>query len=398
MSIADSSTMLTDPTGNLEQFAIDGGCVDEPKPLFAAITMQELMSANYRLDYLCRGVLVRDQPTLFGGPHKTFKTSLALNLAVNLATGTPFLDHFEVPEAVKVCAFLGEGGLGITQDIFRRIGQTENIDIADVENLIVTDRVPRLDDAGHLNAVKAYLSEHTPAVAIFDPLYLALSGADVSNVFSMGDRLRALNDICLPLGCTPILLHHLRKNRADNFAPAGLDDLAMAGFAEYAGQWVLLSRRVAYDADDPMHRLWVSFGGRAGHGSAWGLDIFEGTVDDAGGRVWNPELRKQEEVRAEAHGQQNQRQIEKGKTKQAEFEAMCNRALAWIAGKPEGVTKRKLKAFLRVGDNKLEQVVSFLEESDTIGPCKIEVKNNKSTRLIDGFRAVKSQDDETLFV
>ena len=390
--------MSTDPTENLEQFAVDDGCVDEPKPLFPAISMKELMGGDYRLNYLCRGILVENQPMIIGGPFKSFKTSLMLNLAVNLATGTSFLNRFECPEPVKVCMFLGEGGLGNTQDVLRRIGRFENLDIADIENLIVTDKIPKLDNVEHLAAVEEYLNEHTPAVAIFDPVYLALSGADTSNVFSMGDRLRALNDICLPRNCTPMLLHHLRKNRADKYAPAGLDDLSMAGFAEYAGQWILLSRRVEYDPDDPIHRLWISFGGRAGHGSAWGLDIHEGTVDDEGGRNGCRELRRQDDVRSETHGQQAQRQVEKGKAKQAEFEATSNRALGWLTGKPEGVTKRTLKAHLRVGDNKVEQVVSFLEESNSIEPCKIEVKNNKSTREVDGFRAVKSEDDETLFI
>ena len=394
MSVTDYSTI----DENFEHFADESGCYEtEAPPLFRAIPMTELMGGDYRVDFLCRGVLAREQPAIFGGPHKAFKTSIALELAVCLATGTPFLDHFDVPAPVKVCFFSGEGGLGVIQDTLRRIGEALNINIAGIENLLVTDRVPRLDSAVHLEVVKGYVEEHRPEVVFVDPLYLAMSGADTTNVFSMGQRLRTLNELCMPKGVTPVLLHHLRKNRFDNFAPAGLDDLSMAGFAEYAGQWVLLSRRQAYDADDPTHRLWVSFGGRAGHGSAWGLDVFEGTIDDVDGRIWQTDLRRQDEVRAEAHGRQAQKRIEKEKAKSAEFEALASRAYAWMVGRPDGVTKRKIKAFLQVGDSKTEQVVLYLEESGTIEPCKVEVSNNKSTRLVDGFRAVTSDDDNTLF-
>lgn len=92
------------------------GVLEEEKPLFPVITMHELMNGDYSINFLCKGVLAEGQPAIIGGPHKAFKTSLGLNLAVCLTTGKQFLGTFDVPEPVRVCYFSGEGGLGVIQD------------------------------------------------------------------------------------------------------------------------------------------------------------------------------------------------------------------------------------------------------------------------------------------
>ena len=393
------------PGDMMRNFAVAAGAIPADdnqqktknnKPLFPAITMKELMNGDYRVEFLCKGVLAKSQPAVFGGNQKTFKTSTSLELAVCLATGKSFLDYFEVPTPVKVCYFTGEGGLGVIQDTLRRIGIAKDIDIAEAENFIVTDAIPRLDNITHLAALKEYIVEHEPVVVFFDPLYLALSGADTSNIFSMGERLGALNEVCSSLHCTPILLHHF-KRRANPFEPASLDDLSMAGFAEFAGQWFLLSRRSAYDPDDPVHQLWVSIGGRIGHGSQWGLDIHEGTVDDPGGRVWQTELRRQDDVRAYTQDQKAKIHAEREQAKQAEFESYCNRVYDWMKGKPKGVTKQNVKDSGRCPAAKAGAVLVRLEENGRIEPCMIEVPTGTKTRKVSGYKAIIPDDEKDLF-
>jgi len=43
-------------------------------------------------------ILVAGQPFLLGGKKKCLKTAIRCDLAVSLATATPFLDHFDVPK------------------------------------------------------------------------------------------------------------------------------------------------------------------------------------------------------------------------------------------------------------------------------------------------------------
>src|SRR3974390_3509885 len=60
--------------------------------------------------WLVDNVLVEGQPAVIGGPKKTLKTTCALDLAISLATGTPFLGHFRVAQPVRVAVLSGENG------------------------------------------------------------------------------------------------------------------------------------------------------------------------------------------------------------------------------------------------------------------------------------------------
>ena len=73
-----------------------------------------------------------------------------------------------------------------------------------------------------------------------------------------------------------------------------------SGFAEWAGQWLLLSRRERYDPDsNGEHRLWLTAGGRDGHSNLVGVDVTEGRNDDPGGRRWEVNVGQASEVRRE---------------------------------------------------------------------------------------------------
>ena len=56
-----------------------------------------------------------------------------------------------------------------------------------------------------------------------------------------------------------------------------LDDMSQSGFAEFARQWILLSRRKDYLDGSGLHELWMRSGGSAGNSSLWRLDVDEGS-------------------------------------------------------------------------------------------------------------------------
>jgi len=88
-------------------------------------------AADYRPTWLIRRVLVKGQPALWGGPYKSLKTSIAVDAAVSLGSGTPFLNHFAVPARVRTVLLSGEAGGFALQDTARRVCAARGLDLVD---------------------------------------------------------------------------------------------------------------------------------------------------------------------------------------------------------------------------------------------------------------------------
>ena len=143
-----------------------------------------------------------------------------------------------------------------------------------------------------LEELEQYLVEHNTQVLIIDCAYLAMDGSAAGNVFAMGAQLRRAADLCSKLGITLVLLHHVTKSAGKENSPLELRDLSQAGFAEFARQWLLVSRRRNYTGGE--HELYLSYGGfnRCG---LLNLDIDEGTREQP---AWKVSIQSQGEVYA----------------------------------------------------------------------------------------------------
>jgi hypothetical protein len=191
----------------------------------------------------------------------------------------------------------------------------------------------------------------------------------------MGELLRGVSELCQRLGCTLVLLHHMRKGVADPYAPGDLDDASWAGFAEFCRGWLLINRREKYEPGSGMHRLWLSVGGSVGHSGLWGVDIFEGVYTGRGSRTWRVQVLKADEVRQGAAEHEASTKAEKV----AARIDIAKRAIVQAMAKyPAGETERVIKDTAGVSGSDSKAAFAALVQDGSISPCTIE-KGNRRT-------------------
>jgi AAA domain len=199
--------------------------------------------------WLIQGLWPADAYGVLAAQEKAGKTWAALDLAVSVATGRPWLDHFPCPSPGPVLAFLGEGGERATVRRIDAIATARGVDPDQLaDQLRLCFRVPRLaapGAGGELAAIQAELAAHPAALVVLDPLYLAAAGASGSNLYDMGAVLQAIQGVCQQAGCALLVVTHWNRT-GDGL---GADRISGAGPAAWAR--VICSVAVHYRGSDP---------------------------------------------------------------------------------------------------------------------------------------------------
>ena len=264
---------------------------------------------------------------IVAGGKKQHKTNMLIDMAISLVTAGYFLGRLEVNRAARVAIMSGEFGMATIQETGRRICKSKGLELRNVEGLIFSSDLPRLDDIRYLDALEEFVTNDEIEVVILDPAYLMMPGGDASNQFIQGEMLRNLSMRCQQIGVTMILCHHTKKGVVDPYAPPELEDIAWAGFQEFCRQWLLIGRREKYEPGTGEHALWMNIGGSAGHSALWGVNISEGVYLGPGTRSWEVELLTAEEAREESIGKnQDVKQANKDRQRAVEVKA-CKEAI-----------------------------------------------------------------------
>jgi AAA domain len=199
--------------------------------------------------WLIQGLWPADAYGVLAAQEKAGKTWAALDLAVSVASGRPWLDHFACPGPGPVLVFLGEGGERATVRRIEAIAAAKCIDPVQLaDRLRLCFRVPRLAAPGNgseLAAIQAELEAHPPVLVALDPLYLAAAGASGSNLYDMGAVLQAIQAVCQQAGCALLVVTHWNKTGDGR----GADRISGAGPAAWAR--VICSIAVHYRGSDP---------------------------------------------------------------------------------------------------------------------------------------------------
>jgi hypothetical protein len=357
----------------------------KPEP-FPLVNAADLDKQPTDIEYACEFLLVKGQPGIIAAAKKTLKTNIAIDLTLSLSHGIRFLQVFSCPRPLRTAFFSGETGPETIIETARRIAMSKGYLFRGFTNAWFSFRVPNLARRDHLKRIEQQIVELKLEVIIIDPVYLALPLKDnAANLFEVGELLRSLAEIAQKHRVTLVLVHHTKKGVADQFAPSELEDIAWAGFAEFARQWMLISRREKYDAEHGgSHKLWFNVGGSAGHSGLWALDIEEGVRQDPSGRRWDVSVRPASEARAEA-AEAGQAEKEQRRLTQREAELETDKTT--IVGEMKGLKGPDTKTGIR-DDSKVPPVrfnrawSKLIEEKTVVSFGTVRKGNNQP---LDGY-------------
>lgn len=145
------------------------------------------------------------------GPTKTRKTFLATQLAMSIATGTPFLG-IEIPKKRKVLMVQYEVKAQHFITRVRKLCDALEIEVDDVhENLIVINSKGITTD---LELLQTQIEAEKIEVVIFDPFYKMFDG-DESDSEAVKAILKVFDRITTKSGCAVVFVHHDKKGATD---------------------------------------------------------------------------------------------------------------------------------------------------------------------------------------
>jgi hypothetical protein len=344
--------------------------VDPPiPPRFRFYTSAELAETNFDPKWLVRNILVEGEPCIAAGAEKTLKTSIvSVDLGVSIASGTSFLscDQFSVPRARTVAVVSGESGMRTLKETAIRVCVARGLSLNGLDGqLIWCPDLPLLPDAASMSEFVKALTDRKVEVLMLDPMYLLLGDVDERSIFRVGALLRIVAEMLAKNGITLVLLHHANR-RGEDGAVMTLKDIAYAGFAAFARQYILLSRRTEYKQDGE-HALWMNVGGSAGHGCLRAVDVFEGMIDENfAGRRWDVSVSTTAEMKQTAEEVKATRKVEEQARKRQEDEAIVLQAIDSISSQGRPPTVNAIRSFAGGSGSRWNDVLYRLVEDDIL--------------------------------
>jgi hypothetical protein len=180
-------------------------------PLFAFIFDDELPAAP--TDWLVDGVLQPGRFAVLFGPPGAGKSIAAIDLALSVARGVPWLGRFDVHQApVAYCYTEGADGFRVRVDAWK-----QRHGVIDRAGVLVTFEAPNLLDKANVAALLAALRrlDPLPALVIVDTLARVIPAADENSAKDMGTAIAACDRLRTSFDCAVLLVHHSRRDGAN---------------------------------------------------------------------------------------------------------------------------------------------------------------------------------------
>jgi len=186
----------------------------DPRAPFPVRRVHDVEPRSSERRWLVDELFASSSVGLLGGPPKAFKTWVAAELALAVATGTPAFGRFAVPDPGPVLFFGAEDPLPDLRTRFDGIARARRLDLAQAPVLLLDIAQLRLDDTAHLDRLRRTLALHRPRLLVLDPFVRLVTGLDENSAREVSAVLGALRTLQREHDVTILLVHHMRKSPA----------------------------------------------------------------------------------------------------------------------------------------------------------------------------------------
>lgn len=211
-----------------------------------------MCSPDQNPGWLIKGFWLNRSHGIVAGEPKSFKSTLALDLAISVASGAPFLGKHEVIHPGPVIYIQNENSQWIMKDRVGKISAARgvigevNIEddctlevkwAPDIPLYMVNQQSFLLSDPLHQQLLEKMIIEYEPVLIILDPLYLMFDG-DINSAKELAPILQWLLDVRYRLNVGIMLVHHYGKSNGDSSSKRGgqrmLGSTTLHGWTESA--------------------------------------------------------------------------------------------------------------------------------------------------------------------
>jgi len=154
---------------------------------------------------------------VIGGAPKCAKTWLGLDLALSVATGTPCLGRYAVPQPGPVLVYLAEDALLVLRERVAGMARHRGLDLAAVDIHVITAPTLLLDREPQRSRLFETARRLRPRLLLLDPL-VRLHAIDENHAGEVAALLAYFRSLQRQLDLSVMLVHHTRKNAAPGVA------------------------------------------------------------------------------------------------------------------------------------------------------------------------------------
>lgn len=160
--------------------------------------------------WLIRSIWGKGAVGMIGGPPKSYKTWMGLEMAFSVATGLAFLGRFAVEHRGRALVYLAEDALPLVRSRIESLCAHHGVDIRALDLHVITAPELRLDLANYQEKLRQTVQRLRPHLILLDPL-VRLHRLDENNASEMSGLLGYLRALQREHDVAVVLVHHVSK-------------------------------------------------------------------------------------------------------------------------------------------------------------------------------------------